>query len=121
MGFDGSLTYFANEKATIVGGFSKDYKVGIAGDVIDNTTSSIDLLYNVTPEFTTSATLAFISDTYEVTGREDDFTFASIGASYIPTSFMTVSGEIILQTNDSNRESVNFDGNVFSLSVNVRY
>jgi hypothetical protein len=118
---DALFSYAPNEKSSMSLTLSKDYLVGFQGEVIDNLSASLLFDYSFDPQLVGSVMLMFANDEFKNNPREQDFSYVKFGLTYRPSQFVSITGDYIFQKNDANIPGLSFDGNIFSLSVGVRY
>jgi polysaccharide biosynthesis protein VpsM len=122
LGLSSSLTYEFSPKSTFGFNVSNDFNSSASGASQRSLQMALTGRFELHPQWSVNTELSWESSE-EVGGsrRTDEFLVASLGATYAFSTTTSASFSYLHRTNDSNLTIVNFDNNVISASVSVRF
>lgn len=126
LGLSGALTYVYSPKTSFDLSVSNDFSnsaLGTSQEVFAIRTSG---KFEFTPQWSAGLGLSYESTTYDqansaISSRKDDFIVGDATIQYAMNENVTFQGAYVHRTNSSNRSGLDFDSNILSLGVSLRY
>lgn len=123
LGIDASANYAVSPKTTLQLGLSNDFDTNSQGQQQKNLALRAAATTQIAPDFSVTASLAYRSiDYYQSTpARIDDYLEAQIGATYVLSQVVNITGAYAYRSNESDLATSDFDANVVSMAINFRF
>ena len=126
LSFHSGLSYAYSEKTSFTLGADKGFSNSSTGGTTQkNTSFTLGGSTDLSPKWSANASLGYRIIEYIGSGRTDNYVEASIGASYVINTNVSLSASITHSENASDAPSVpispEFTNNVVSLSISARY
>lgn len=131
LGFDGNLTYELTPKTSSQLSISRGYSTSALGESLTNTRYALNLTTEFSPQWESSLSFSHYDSDYGVTFfdpslpigivRKDHYWEESLTATYIYTSWLSLSGGITYRNNHSTIDQAEFSNVLFSFILGLRY
>ena len=123
LGLDSSLTYAASPKTSVLLGMSNDFDTNSQGHQQQNFAIRASSTTAISAVLSISASAAYRSiDYYEgSSARIDDYFEGQLGATYVFSENVRVTGAYSYRANKSELPSSDFTGNVVSIAASLRF
>lgn len=124
--FGVDLSYFTTPRTTFTTGLLRDYQTGSRGGSINVTGGSLGIIHNFSHLISAQGEISYTERKWEreaagQENRKDELLSLSLGTTYSPTNYLSLSAGYTFRTNDSNIQQVNYDNHIFSVSAGLRY
>lgn len=113
------LNVALSPKSTLRLNASNDFGVAAAGNQQKTLTLGGTVISKVSDQLQTRVGLTYMANNYYT--RTDDYIEGTIGADYVVSTHVTISGGYAYRKNSSDIKTSEFNDNVFSLAANFRY
>lgn len=131
-GFNGTLNYELTPKTTSALVFSRDFSTGALGESLKNSSYSLHLSTEPTPQWQIGGRVSFRQVEYgpavfslgnlpALVNRNDDFWQGDLQATYLFRSWFTVTADLSLRNNHSTLPGAQFSNSILSLILGWRY
>ena len=132
LGFEGSFNYDATAKTSLALALSRDFSAGAQGETLKNSSYTLKLTSDPTPQWQLGADLTHRSVDYGPTVfsskavtfkgvREDLFWETSLSATYLFSSWLSTSVNFTFSDNHSTLPGAQFSDNTMTLVLGLRY
>lgn len=120
LGLESKLTYQVSEKTAVLLTLGNDFDTSAEGESQENFLAGLATAINLTADWRVTGGVAYRKVDY-FRGRTDDFFDFQAGATYILNEYVKLTAGFEHRNNDSDLTVANFDNNVFSLGIKIRY
>lgn len=125
LGFDSNLSYELTPKTKLQAGLSRDYGNSPQGQQQRNLSFNSSVTTELSSEWSANAGITYRAINYAATAgsasRTDDFFEFQLGATYIVSTNVKISGAYKFTDYSSVLRGSEFKNNVFSISASLRY
>lgn len=124
LGVDSELSYIFSPKTTLQFGVGNDFDTNSQGQQQKNLDIHATATSKLAEEWTLSTAVFYRSIDYYNEGplnRVDKFLQAQVGATYVASEHLSITGTLAYMKNDSDLASSNFENTVLTVAANLRY
>ena len=131
LAFNGRFDYELTPRTALNLGMSRNFNASSAGASTKNTSFQLGLKTEFSPQFQMSAAVVYYDNDYgsgvfrpdqiEPAARTDHLWEGNLTASYLFTDWFSTSAAYYLRNNNSTLPDVEFNSNVLSLSLGLKY